>query len=79
MMAALLFAASLVPFHGVVVSQLAGGIAVVRNDEIPATLAAGSHRLRIEPRIALRNDVGIDGFLDRSTAPWTLRETYHRD
>jgi protein SCO1/2 len=74
MIAALLLAASLVPFHGVVVSPLAGSDAIIRNDEIPATLAAGSHRLRIEPRTALRNDVGIDGLLDRSTTPWTLRE-----
>ncbi len=74
MIAALLLALSLVPMHGEVVSPLSPSDAIVRNDAIPATLAAGAHRLRIEPATVLRPGTGVDGLLDRSTTPWTLRE-----
>lgn len=75
MIAALFLAAALVPLHGVVLSPLGNSGAVIRNDLIPATLPVGAHRVRIEPNIGLRAGVGIDGLLDRSTDPWTLRET----
>jgi protein SCO1/2 len=75
MIAAVLFAVSLVPMHGVVVEPLGTSAAAIRNDEIPSTLAAGTRRLRIEPTVALRAGTEVDGLLDRSTTPWTLRET----
>ena len=68
---ALLFA--LVPLHGTIVSSLPGGDVVVRNDEIPQTLRSSVNRYRLAPAIATRPGVGIDGYLDRSTTPWTLR------
>ena len=73
MFALLALVAALVPMHGVVLATDAG-YAIVRNDPIPQTLAASTHRYRLAPRIALKAGVGVDAFLDRSTQPWTLRE-----
>lgn len=72
MIAALALAVSLVPMHGVVLSPAPGG-AIVRNERIPATLDAGTRRYRLSPAIETKPGVGIDGYLDRSTTPWTLR------
>ncbi len=73
-MLALLLAAALVPFHGVVLAPLAGGGAVVRNAPITATLSPQTRRYRLSPNVALRPGTGVDAFLDRSTHPWTLRQ-----
>lgn len=70
--AALAFVAALAPMHGVVLATH-NGEAIIRNDAITQTLASGTHRYRLSPHIALKSGVGIDGFLDRSTHPWTLR------
>src|SRR5580658_3761343 len=67
-----ILAAVLTPLHGVVVSSVASNTAVIRADDIPATLAAQALRVRLSPPVALRPGVGVDGFLDRSTLPWTL-------
>jgi protein SCO1/2 len=70
---ALLFAAVL-PFHGVVVSPLSDSSAVVRSAAMPRTMPAQTRLYRLAPTIALRAGTGVDGFLDRSTQPWTLRD-----
>lgn len=65
---------SLVPVHGVVLANLAGGTAVVRTDPVPGTLAPAIRRYRLIPAQQIANGTGIDAFLDRATDPWTLRE-----
>lgn len=67
-------ALSLVPVHGVVLSTLPGGDAVVRTDEIPLTLPPLVARYRLSPHAALVSGAGVDAFLDRRTQPWTLRD-----
>lgn len=74
MIAVLALLLALVPLHGTVVSALPGGDVVVRNDAIAQTLPSGVHRYRLAPHIGATAGVGIDGYLDRSTTPWTLRE-----
>ena len=66
--------AGLLPFHGVVVSQLHDGDVVVRNAPITHTLSVQTRRYHVAPNVALRAGTGLDAFLDRSTEPWTLRE-----
>ncbi len=73
-MIAVLLAALLTPMHGVVLSPAAHGDVVVRNDAIVDMLPATTTRMRLSPRITVRPGVGIDGLLDRSTTPWTLRD-----
>jgi cytochrome oxidase Cu insertion factor (SCO1/SenC/PrrC family) len=73
MILALLFAA-LLPFHGVVLSQLPNGDAVIRNAPVTNTVAAQTRVYRLSPHVALGAGTGVDAFLDRSTQPWTLRE-----
>ncbi|HEY9086252.1 MAG TPA: SCO family protein [Candidatus Tyrphobacter sp.] len=73
MLAALLFAASLVPIHGIVLSVQRDGTAIVRNDPAPEMLPSQTRRYRIAPRTPLVPGTGIDGFADLGTIPWTLR------
>ncbi len=73
MIAALLFAVSLIPFHGVVLEMPRAHVAIVRNDAVPATLESTTRTYVVQGSPALRSGTGIDGFLDRSTVPWTLR------
>ena len=73
MMLALLLA-GLLPFHGVVVSQLHDGDVVVRNAPITQMLPVQTRRYHVAPNVTLRAGTGLDALLDRSTQPWTLRE-----
>ncbi len=71
---ALLLAAILAPMHGVVLAPAGAHEAVVRNDAVTNMVPEETRRYRLSPSIALRSGVGIDGIIDRSTSPWTLRE-----
>jgi protein SCO1/2 len=71
-MIALVLAALLAPMHGVVLSAAPNGEAIVRTNDITGMLPSTTQRVRLSPRIIVRPGVGIDGFLDRSTRPWTL-------
>lgn len=73
MIAALLFALALFPMHGVVLGTMPGDRVVIRNHAVPLTLPQGDRVYRLVPKIAVRANVGIDGYVDRSTQPWTLR------
>jgi cytochrome oxidase Cu insertion factor (SCO1/SenC/PrrC family) len=69
-----LLLAVLVPFHGVVLSQLPNGDAVIRNAPVTNTVAAQTRLYHLAPHAALAAGTGVDAFLDRSTQPWTLRQ-----
>jgi cytochrome oxidase Cu insertion factor (SCO1/SenC/PrrC family) len=73
LIAALLFV-GLLPFHGVALSQLPGGDVIVRNAPITRTLPAQTHRYHLVPELRVSAGTGVDGLLDRSTQPWTLRD-----
>ncbi len=71
---ALLLAAMLAPVHGVVLAPAGAHEAVIRNDAVTAMVPEQTRRYRLSPSTKVRNGVGIDGIVDRSTTPWTLRE-----
>jgi protein SCO1 len=75
-MAGLIVAAmlSIIPIHGVVIQALGDRSAIVRTDPAIGMLAPQIRRYRLEPAIALRPGTGIDGLLDPSTQPATLRD-----
>ncbi len=73
MIAALAFALALFPMHGVVLGTMPGDRVVIRNGAVPLMLPQGDRVYRLAPKIAVRRNVGIDGYVDRSTSPWTLR------
>jgi protein SCO1/2 len=73
MLFALLLGASLFPIHGTVLSALPNGVAAVRNHPVPGMLAGTIRLYRLDPKIRVEPGVGIEGFVDRSTDPWTLR------
>ncbi|MDE2481228.1 MAG: SCO family protein [bacterium] len=73
-MIALVLAALVAPFHGVFVSPVAGGAAIVRANPITNMLPAGAYRMRLEGSAPFKPGTGVDGLLDRSTTPWTLHE-----
>ena len=75
-MLSLVFAAALgvIPVHGVVVDRVGTDTAIVRTDPAPEMLPASIRRYRVAPK-APSAGTGIDAFLDRTTQPWTLRET----
>jgi cytochrome oxidase Cu insertion factor (SCO1/SenC/PrrC family) len=64
----------LVPVHGVVLATTAHRGAIVRTDAVTDMLPPQTRAYRIDPPISLSGNVGIDGYVDRSTAPWTLRD-----
>ncbi len=72
-MIALLLAAMLAPLHGVFVAPLGGGVAAVHANAITEMLPTGTYRMRVESTAPLKAGTGVDGLLDRSTTPWTLR------
>ncbi len=74
MIFALAFVAGLIPFHGTVLAAPSPQTAIVRNDAIPETLPSTTRNYRIEPQATFVPGTGIDGFLDKSTTPWTLRD-----
>ena len=71
---ALLFAAVLAPMHGVVLAPAGAHGAIIRNDAVTNMVPEQTRQYQLSPSIALRSGVGIDGIVDRSTTPWTLRE-----
>ncbi len=73
MIAALALLAGLIPFHGTVLSAPSAQTAIIRNDVIPETLPSATRSYRIDTKTPFVSGTGIDGFLDRSTTPWTLR------
>lgn len=73
--AIILFATSLIPFHGTVVAPVQNG-AVIRNDDITNTLPVQTQRYTLDPRVRVSAGTGIEGLLDRSTTPWTLRDAF---
>ena len=70
--AVLAAAVAIVPVHGVVLAPLGSAAAVVRLDPITDTVAPVTRRFRVDPPVRLEEGVGVDAYLDRSTAPWTL-------
>ena len=74
MIAILAFLFLLVPFHGTVLAVPAAHTAIVRNDEIPATLPSTTRTYTVDSNVRFVSGTGIDGLLDRSTKPWTLRD-----
>lgn len=74
MLQALSLAASLIPIHGVVLAVQPGGTAIVRNDPASQMLRGQTRRYRLVPPAALAAGAGVDGFVDRSTTPWTLQD-----
>jgi cytochrome oxidase Cu insertion factor (SCO1/SenC/PrrC family) len=70
---ALLFVA-LIPIHGVVLDVPSHGAAIVRNDAAPEMLPSEVRLYRLVPRVRLAPGTGVDAYVDRSTAPWTLRD-----
>ena len=75
-MIAVVFAAvaMLAPMHGVVLAPAGSHGAVVRNDDVTNMIAPQTRRYTLSPSIDVRNGTGVDGIIDRSTSPWTLRE-----
>ena len=71
----LLFAALLnaVPVHGVVLQRLPDQTAIVRTDAVIEMLPAQTRRYRLAPSRSFVSGTAIDGLLDRSTVPPTLR------
>jgi protein SCO1 len=67
-------ATALAPVHATVLAQTNGNAAVVRIDEIPAMVPALTRRVTFAPAISAGAGVGVDGILDRTTTPWTLRD-----
>ncbi len=71
---ALLLATVLAPMHGVVLEPAGAQNAVIRNDDVTNMLPAQTRLYRLSPATGVHSGVGIDGVIDRSTTPWTLRE-----
>ena len=66
-------ATPVLPAHATVLSQR-GAASVVRLDGVTGYARAQTRTLLLDPPLSVRSGVGVDGFLDRSTQPWTLRE-----
>ncbi len=71
---ALILAASLIPVHGFVLDVQGRTTAIIRTDVVPEMLPSQTRRYRLSPRTALATGDGVDGFVDTSTRPWTLRD-----
>ena len=72
---AAMLALMLVPVHGVVLDARAdGSSAIVRTEPASKTIAAGTRDYRLVPATHLPRGTGVDGYVDASTRPWTLRE-----
>lgn len=70
--AGLLALISLIPIHGTVLNRSARDV-VVRTDPVTAMLPASTRRYRLGTPVDLLPGQTIDGIVDRSTNPWTLR------
>ena len=69
----------LVPIHGVVLTVMPNGDAIVRNDPVAGTLNAQSIEYRLIDPPKLHAGESIDAFLDMSTTPWSLRHVHPAD
>jgi protein SCO1/2 len=67
-----LILATIVPVHGVLLTQGAHGTGVVRIDAVPSMLAAQTRTFSVEASARLEPGEEIDGFVDPSRSPWRL-------
>lgn len=74
MIALLVAAITLIPIHGVAISTLGDGTAIVRTDAVPRMLPSSIARYRIVPPQHFAPGTALDALLDRSTQPATLRD-----
>ena len=68
-------AIGIVPVHGTVLAAAPDRTIVVRTDAVTGTLDSAIRRYHLDPPARLAEGTGIDALLDRSTQPWTLRDT----
>lgn len=73
-MLAALLAAALFPVHGLVLAVQPDRSAIVRTNIVPGMLGPQTRLYRLVPSVTLAAGAGVDGFVDRSTNPWTLRD-----
>ena len=73
-MFALLLALNLVPIHATVLDRGSQHTVVASTRGATAELAAGIYRFSVPNQRRLAAGTGLDGLLDRSTEPWTLRD-----
>ncbi len=70
----LLLVLSLLPIHATVLAVAPRQTVIASTRGATLQLDAGTYRLRVPRAASLRPGLGIDGLLDRSTHPWTLRD-----
>ncbi|MGZ3529426.1 MAG: SCO family protein [Vulcanimicrobiaceae bacterium] len=66
-----LLASIVIPIHGTALGTAGNGTVVIRNDSVTGIVPAQTRAYRVKPKLNLASGVGVDGFLDRSTTPWT--------
>jgi protein SCO1/2 len=75
LIAVLAAALELLPVHGIVLTATSVSSAIVRTDPVTGTLPSLTRSYAIVPPQRLAIGDGVDAYLDRSTSPWTLRQT----
>jgi len=65
---------TLIPIHGIAISSLGDGTAIVRTDAVPRMLPSTISRYRIVPHVRFAQGTAFDALLDRSTEPPSLRD-----
>ena len=70
----LFLAISLLPIHATVLGIAPQHSIVASTRGATLQLHPGTYRFRVSHASQLRPGIGVDGLLDRSTKPWTLRE-----
>ncbi|MDP9111706.1 MAG: SCO family protein [Candidatus Eremiobacteraeota bacterium] len=61
-----------IPAHGTVLRPPGpDGVTIIRNDAVTETLSAQTRAYRVRPALLLSVGEGVDGFIDRSTHPWS--------
>ena len=73
-MFSLFLAISLLPIHATVLGIAPQHSIVASTRGATIQLQPGTYRFRVAHASRLRPGIGLDGLLDRSTKPWTLRE-----
>lgn len=68
--------ALVIPVHGTVLGSGPHGTTIVRTDSVTDMLPAQTRRFVVAPQLKLGPGTGIDAFLDRSGATWTLYDTH---
>lgn len=69
-------AEKLVPVHGVILTVMPNGNAILRNDPVPGTLDPQSIEYRVVGGPKLTAGEEVDAFIDMSTTPWSLRHVH---